>query len=370
VLVRHSGRPGGRADVMRHVAATAQGLFLVGVLFVLVELCLLVFDTSVVVLALIDIVAVVGLWIFMGNSGIFNFGHPAFLAIGAYVGSWVTMGPTEAQIVLPHLPHAIASLGLNLYAGCAIVAAVGALLGLLLSIPLVRLTALGAAIASIGVLVIARDVMLGAHSYTNGAETFYGTPLDLTLWKAFAVAAVSVVIARWFRASSVGLTLRAARDNEDAAVAAGVHVARARSVAYALSGAVGAVAGILYAHDIGAFGPTAFYFELAFTFVAMLIAGGRFTVSGAIVGVFVITALTQLLHSIEAGVSIGSIHFTGPIGLTQIGISASLLAVMYWRPTGLIAVRELDELAIGLLRRLRSRRNDAPAVRSPRTESP
>ena len=55
---------------------------------------------------LINLVAVVGLYVFVGNSGVLSFGNVAFMAVGAYVSALLTMKPTAKAVFLPELPGA------------------------------------------------------------------------------------------------------------------------------------------------------------------------------------------------------------------------------------------------------------------------
>src|ERR1700742_4484184 len=57
---------------------------------------------------LINLVAVVGLYVFVGNSGVLSFGNVAFMAVGAYVSALVTMKPAAKTVFLPDLPPFIA----------------------------------------------------------------------------------------------------------------------------------------------------------------------------------------------------------------------------------------------------------------------
>ena len=61
--------------------------------------------------ALIDLVAVVGLYVFVGNSGVLSFGNVAFMAVGAYISALLTMTPAAKSVFLPDLPAWIASAG-------------------------------------------------------------------------------------------------------------------------------------------------------------------------------------------------------------------------------------------------------------------
>jgi branched-chain amino acid transport system permease protein len=140
-----------------------------------------------------------------------------------------------------------------------------------------------------------------------------------------------------------GLQLRAARDDEPAAAAMGVDVARRRLQAWVLSAVLVSISGILLGHFLGAFSPKKFYFIDTFALLAMLIVGGMTTVSGAVGGTVLITIVTEMLRRLEGGGELAGITLPSFFGLTQIGLSAMILLVMYRYRAGLFGLLEWDE---------------------------
>ena len=66
---------------------------------------------------LINLVAVVGLYVFVGNSGVLSFGNVAFMAVGAYVSALLTMKAAAKSVFLPDLPAFIAQAEWPAFAG-------------------------------------------------------------------------------------------------------------------------------------------------------------------------------------------------------------------------------------------------------------
>src|SRR5262245_14010822 len=114
------GPPSGRgAAALGHarlvaLAADIEPLAVLAALLVTVALGAAAFTTVVVqdrlVNALCDLVVVVGLYTFVGNSGILSFGHVSFVAIGAYTSVLLTIPPETKHFVLPQLPPAVAGI--------------------------------------------------------------------------------------------------------------------------------------------------------------------------------------------------------------------------------------------------------------------
>ena len=89
--------------------------------------------------------------------------------------------------------------------------------------------------------------------------------------------------------------LRASRDDDVAAKASGVRTVRERLIAFVLSAAVGAGGG-LYAEFLGSMTVDEFYLEMTFVTLAMLVVGGIGSLSGAVVGVVVVTFVVEFLR--------------------------------------------------------------------------
>jgi branched-chain amino acid transport system permease protein len=301
---------------------------------------------DVAITFLINLTAVVGFGVFVGNSGILTFGHTAFMGFAAYGSALLTMGAIDKELLLPDLPGWLVDTTMPLLPamlcaiGLVVVAAVA------VGICIARLPGYSAAIASLGLLIIGNVVLLGARDYTKGASTFYGAPLLTTLPVALTVAIIGLFVARFFRESGAGLQLRASRENESAARSMGIDVNRLRLVAWVLGAAVVAMAGVLQAHFLGGFSPKEFYFGPTFTLLAMLIVGGATTVTGAVAGTTVMSALVEVLRRLESGGALGPISFGEVFGLTQIGLSLALIAVLFFRREGLFGRSELDELIL------------------------
>ena len=152
-------------------------------------------------------------------------------------------------------------------------------------------------------------------------------------WEYPAFLAVAAVgVAAWVRASPFGRALAAIRQDIDAAEALGVHSAKYKLLAHALSAAIVAVAGSLFAINFQYISPgSVFDFRLSLSIVLMPIVGGLGTVAGPVLGALLFGFLQiKLLSSPSLRDSYLFLY------------GAMLIAVMLFEPKGLL----------GLLRRL------------------
>jgi branched-chain amino acid transport system permease protein len=296
-----------------------------------------------VALFMINVIAVIGIGVYSGNSGIMSFGNVGFMAIGAYASGLLTINPIVQKTALPHLPEWLAGFGMPFLPALAVALVIVLLAAIVIGIPVARLGGSSASIATLGFLVIVHVVLTASTDFTRGSQTFFGIPRAVNLWVALPFAIAAIAIARLYRDSSAGLKLRASREDEIASISVGVDVRKQRFIAWLIGAVLAGAAGGLLGHFLGAFSPKDFYFNLTFLLLAMLILGGITTVSGAVGGTVVTMVIVELLRKLEGGVDLGFVTLPTVFGLTDIGIGVAILTVMYRLQDGLFGVREIDE---------------------------
>lgn len=295
----------------------------------------------IVILIVLNLISVVGIGIFSGNSGTLTIGHVAFYGFGAYLSGLLTTRPDIKLQFLPHLPEFLLNAHLGFLPALVIVAIVSALLGLITGLPISRLRNTSAIIATFSLLVIFHYSIIGAKDFTNGNRSFYGVDQIVDVWTALLFLALALGIAIFFKKSKAGLQLRSFREDEIAAKSMGVHVNRRLLESWIISACVMGVAGALFAHTIGAFAPRAFYFPKTFELIAMLIVGGLQSISGAVLGTVIISILVEIVRNIETGFVFLGIEVPSLWGLTQFCLSGIILGVLYFRPSGLLGNAEI-----------------------------
>ena len=282
--------------------------------------------------ALINTVMVIGLYIFIGNSGVLAFGHMAFALIGAYAVAWFTMSPFKKSFALD-LPAFLAENTLPLLPSAIISSLLAALVALVVGIPLMRLSGIAASIGTFAVLMIFYTLYSNWDSWTFGASTLVGIPIYVNFWVALAWAGVALLVATIYQKSRFGLALRASRENEAAARAVGINVPTQRLIAFVLSGFFMGLGGVLQAHYVGSIVVRGFWLGPTFIALAMLMIGGQRSLTGAVVGVIVVSALQEVLRQIEVVIE--------QYGLSQLVIALLMLTILILRPRGIAKGREI-----------------------------
>lgn len=304
---------------------------------------------------------------FSANSGVLSFGHVAFMGLAAHISALLSMPAAIKAAALPDLPPFLAELELPFLASLVVTLAIVTVLAFLVGIPICRLGGSEAAIATLGLLMIAYSVLVGARDYTRGSQALYGVPQTVNILTGLALALCALFAARIFRETRWSLMLRAVREDEAAAMAIGIRPDRARLISWTVSGAIAGLAGIMLGHFLTVFSPQEFYFNLTFSVLVMLIVGGFSSTTGAVVGAILVTLLIEVLRRIEQSGLSEAAGIGQVFGLTEIGLSIAVLWVLYRHNEGLFGHLEFADLRA----RWRSRRatsqqsqTAAPAVQA------
>ena len=273
------------------------------------------------ILTLVFLWAAMGLaWnIISGYAGQISFGHQAFFGIGAYV-----------TVLLAAKLQLTPWLGMWAGVGVAVLAA------LLIGTPTFRLAGIYFGLATLAYPLIFRIVMdyLGYQEVAipmvrDRPALFmqFAEPRSFDLL-ALALLAATLVLSRLIEGSRLGYSLRAIKENEQAAEAMGVDAFRSKMLAYALSAAPAALAGAIYAHAIlFVVTPDAVFGVIVIvqTLVVCLV-GGAGTLWGPVIGAAIMIPVSEILDT-----TVGD-RLPGIQGVVY---GAALMAIMMWAPEGL-----------------------------------
>ena len=291
--------------------------------------------------AFIKLVMVVGLYVFIGNSGVLSFGHGAFMMLGAYASAWTVTPLKIKKVLMANLPVFLKESELPAALGAGLAMAWAALIAFVVGIPLMRLSGIAASIGTFSVLMIVTVIYSNWDSLTGGTSSLVGLPIYVNIWLAFACALGAMITAYLFQCTRLGLALRAAREDEVAARSVGIHVHRVRLAAFTLSAALVALGGVLQVHFLGTANVAQFYLGVTFLTLAMLVVGGTGSLAGAVAGTAAIAIVSELLRRVETGFELFGLAVKAPPGLLEVGLAIVLLAILLFRPRGLTGGREV-----------------------------
>jgi branched-chain amino acid transport system permease protein len=279
-----------------------------------------------------------------GFTGLFSLGHSGFMAIGAYVSALLTMSPAQknmnfylepivpflAKVELPFIPALLA-------AGFA-----AALAGFLIGTPALRLRDDYLAIATLGFSEIIRVALTNFQAVTNGALGLKGLPKYANAYMIWATAFLTVIFMAALINSAFGRACKAVRDNEIAAQAMGIHVARIKIISFTISSFMAGIGGALLGHLMNTIDPKMFTFSLTYNILLIVVLGGNGSITGSIIASLVVTISMEALRFLDGPLNLLFIRTQGLPGLRMVVFSALLLLVVIYRQEGLMGKKEFS----------------------------
>ena len=228
-----------------------------------------------------------GLMLLSGFTGLFSLGHAAFLGVGAY---------TQASLTHHGVPAPIALVAAGLFSAAA---------GVIVGLPALRVKGIYLAIATLAFGFIVEEVFARWERVTGGnagihlsAPDVFGFKLDDDVSFYFACLVVTVlatlVILNLLR-SPTGRAFVAIRDSEVSAQSMGIHLARYKTLSFAISAAFAGVGGALYAHKLQFISPDQFNILQSIDLVLMIVVGGVGSVHGAFLGAIFLITMPQVI---------------------------------------------------------------------------
>lgn len=302
-------------------------------------------------MALTYAIICLGLNVQWGQTGLFNVGIAAFVAVGAY---------TSAILTTPETADRFGGFGMPILVGWAGGILAAALVAFLVGWLTIRLRADYLAITTFGVAVTMQLAMLNLEPLTGGPFGIGFIPRPFAAWQgnsflfsvanlavlAVATLAVYLFLERLVR-SPWGRVLRAVREDEVAAQALGKSPKWLRIQAFTLGGAIMGLAGAAQAHFIGFIAPENYLPMLTFQAWAMLIVGGSGNNRGAILGAVLVWAIWAASGSaISAVFPAGSQARAASLQIVLIGVVLCIILLV--RPQGILKeVRTVSRYGLG-----------------------
>lgn len=288
---------------------------------------------------LIRLTIVLGLYLFIGNTGVISFGHIGFVVIGAYATAWQTCCVDNRAMYMPGLPGFLLAMDPHPLMAVAAGGLLAGLVALVTGLALMRLNGIAASIGTFAFFIVVHSVYLHWDSWTAGPRAIIGIPTVTTVGTALGLALSAMIAAFAYARSRSGIAARASRDDQVAAAASGVEVFRHRLIAFVLSAVLAGAAGGVMAEFLGMLTVSSFYLDMAFVTLAMLVVGGMQSLSGAVLGTLTLTILIEVLRRLETDVTVFGANL--PANSAEVGLGLVMLSILVFRPEGLCRNREI-----------------------------
>lgn len=287
-----------------------------------------VYLIAIATIALIYVLLGLGLTMQFGMTGLINFGHVGFFAIGAYASALLTVN------------------GLPIVFGICAAAVLTAIAALPVGLITLRLRDDYFAIATLGFSEAVRIVLISEKKVTGGIQGIPGIPplfrgFSSSLFNQLAILSIilaTVICCIWAMSkiarSPFGRTIEAIRDNEEAVRALGKDPARFKIQVLIIGAALAGIAGAFYGHYLTYISPDQFIPLVTFYVWMAIIMGGAGRISGAVLGSVILMLflegsrfLPDLVPAL-AGLDLGSVRI-GLVGL-------ALILFTLYRPQGIV----------------------------------
>ena len=251
----------------------------------------------------------------VGILGELSLGHAGFMCVGAFSSAFFSICFKETMAAGPRFFLAI-----------IIGAAVSALFGLLIGIPVLRLQgdylaivtlAFGEIIKNvINVLYVGRDAN-GFHFSTkdfmalnmepdgkiliNGAQGITGTPHDSNFTVGAILLVITLLIVLNLIHSRSGRAIMAIRDNRIAAESVGINITKYKLLAFSISAGLAGLAGVLYAHNLSILQaqPKNFGYNMSIMILVYVVLGGIGNIRGSVIASVILVLLPELMRELN-----------------------------------------------------------------------
>jgi branched-chain amino acid transport system permease protein len=239
-------------------------------------------------LAIVNIIAVLGVNLVMGHAGQIVLGQAGFAAIGAYTTALLTM-----------------NVGVSYWLAMPLAAVLAGIFGYVLGLPTLRLGPLYVSMVTFGFGLIVVLILQNWYDLANGPNGMTVAPPSLFGYDLFPrefhipiviTAAALFLLARNIVDAKHGRAFVAIRESEMAARAMGINLTHYKATAFAIGAFYAGISGALFAGLAQFVNPDAFVFPVSILYVTMAILGGISTVVGAAIGGLMLTGLPELLR--------------------------------------------------------------------------
>ena len=334
--------------------------------------------------------AAVSLNLLTGFTGLFSLGHAGFMLIGAYTYAIFSI-PAEARDTVYQyydaairfsfpevLGNAMGGFGTTLGVIISVLLAglIAAGLAYLIGLPVLRLKSDYLAIATLGFAEIIRAVFqwqkLGP--ITNGSNllksfarcsTFNtqigGMEIKLNTFVPVLIASVCILLIVLLVNSSYGRAFKSIRDDEIAAEAMGINLAKHKMISFVTSSFFAGVAGATMAMVLSIAQASNFKSAMTYEILLMVVLGGIGSISGSVIGSFLFVAASEWwLRGLDSGSFLG-ISAPGVFrnGFRLVVFSVIIMVVVLFFRKGIMGDKELPDALRGLIQRIKTRRKKA-----------
>ncbi len=320
------------------------------------------YDISIIERSIIYAVAAVAMNLTNGFTGLFSLGQAGFMAIGAYTVAILTI-PVEARagvFYVTGMNEFLSKIELPFIPALLLGGFFAAVLAGLIGIPVLRLKSDYLAIATLGFSEIIRSIIASPqlNMITNGSYGLKKIPRFPSIFVPMILCSLCILIIVMLINSSYGRAFKAIREDETAAEAMGINLFRHKLTSFMISSFFTGIAGGLLASYMGTIDSGTFKITLTYDILLIMVLGGMGSVTGSILGSFLVTAGREWLRFFDQPLTLGS--WQVPLfrtGFRMVVFSILLMIVVLFYSKGLMGSKEFSwEGLLGFFKNLFTRK--------------
>ena len=315
-----------------------------------------------------------------GFTGLFSLGQAGFMLLGAVAYGVLTIPVADRLSVYQYfdggliqfsLPELLGGGTVGTTVGMLLALAVGgilsALVAWLIGLPVLRLRSDYLAIATLGFAEILRAFFQwnALGPITNASNLLRGYPDFQHVTSYFLLAGVLIAVIVLLINSTYGRAFKAIRDDEVAAEAMGINLAKHKRMAFIISSFFAGVGGGMLAMYNGTISSVSFKSSMTYEILLIVVIGGIGSISGSIIASFLyIFSSEWLLRGLDSGEFLGIVApgiFKNGFRMAVFSVVIMLIVLFFRR--GLMGDRELGDVARSLGRRLSGKGKKKEAVK-------
>lgn len=248
-------------------------------------------------------VAAVSMNLIIGFTGQFSLGTAGFMCIGAYITGILTI-PVDMRDQIYYLygmADWIHDIQMPLIAALLISAIVCGGIAALVGWPVLRLKSDYLAIGTLGFSEIIRAIFGwdGLGTITNASYGVSNIPAFKNIFECVCICVVCIIVMTLLINSSYGRAFKAIRDDDIAAEAMGINLFKTKQLSFIVSSAFAGISGGLLAVFMRSAVTSTFTVALTYNILLMVVLGGIGSVSGSILGAFIVTGSQEWLRFLD-----------------------------------------------------------------------
>ena len=307
--------------------------------------------------------AAVAMNLLNGFTGLFSLGQAGFMLLGAYAYAILTIPVELRSTVFRNYGDSLVQFQMPLVLALLAAGVVAAFFAFLIGLPVLRLKSDYLAIATLGFAEIVRGLVQLSQfgPLTNGPDPLNNFTAPKSVMPYAAIAGVCILLIVLLINSTYGRAFKAIRDDEIAAEAMGINLARHKMISFVVSSFFAGIGGGLLAMYQCMAQANNFKTNMTYEILLIVVIGGIGSISGSVIASFLFTACNEWWLRFLDDDSLGIFLFRG--GFRKVVFAVVIMVIVLFFRQGIMGDKELPEKFRDWKAKLQRRKEKKEAVK-------